>query len=1733
VRFADQETVRLILRNIVSTDGIRTDRDEIYSFKVMDGFRVGIRCEREKAESGCVPISDIMVEFSTPVEIKYRDGIYLTDDSGKKIYPVKRKIYEETEIMDLVTFEPPFYPDRTYILHIPEALVDIYNRRPVNSDKFPLRFKVDRMPPLVKFASQFGIVEMIDGEATLPLVVRGLKKDLKIKAHSIEGGIPESSQIEKEGLIIRLWNLLKRFFASIFSKEKMENEDRDRKNYLLTNIKMKSANLKDLMPEQIFRLINSVSYKDYSKSLFDVTGLHYEENQLPDISEFEDSTVIGIPFKRYGLYFLEAESSILGEYIIPKKSEEKDHIKKAYIHSVALVTDMAVTFKYGLKNSLVLVTRLGDGTPVNGAEIGLFDCTGKIYYTGKTNESGILFIDTELPSSDLLPQCKYNDEWDSFYFVNSGLIVTARYNNDFSLTNSNWKGGIEPFRYNIYSYNEFSYTSSPYVIHSVLSRNLLRAGERLHIKGYFREKRMKDIVLPPKRKMPRKIKITHTGTNKVWEEKIEWDKMGITFFQWDVPRDASTGYYQITYFDCPDDNTEYQCKYNSGSFTVEEFKVPLIKGELIVKENKSSSVVVEGIFNYLMGAPANDLQVALRYRFSDNFTYTNNKFENYRFALGRVKSGKISDISYMGESLYDESYEDEHGGSIESKFRWELINLKTDEYGRFTIEIPVKVLESGRPIILDLEAGYTDPDGYFHSISRSETIYTSPFITGVNVRTDSKNEGIKVSAVVLNRDNRPVKDVDVKLNLYEERGYSHRKKVIGGYYSYEYVKEVVPIKEICNGKTNSDGIFSCFRKIEEGNDYIVEVVAGDKNALSYSYVSTFIGYYDLDNWFSYHSDSDRTDIITNKESYKIGETAELKLITPFEKSLALVTIEREGILDYFITKLDSKRPTIRLPIKPEYAPNVYISVVLIRGRVKSPPPTFFVDLAKPSFKMAYKEINIDKERYRLDVIIKTEKEKYKVREKVNGSVEIRGAGNDEVDLALIVVDEGLLMLSENPTYDLLNNIIQNWDLQVNTSTGLVHVVGKRHFGKKALPSGGGGGRLVTRELFDTLLYFAKSLKVVNGKANFEFLLNDSITSFRIIAVAATKDKFGSGKKNIETTRDIFINSSIPYFAREGDSYDAEFLIKNISDREFNLESRITTIFKLKEKEIKRDSFRKDSIFIKKGGNEKISFRIDVPAAADEAIYNVEIFSQGKVVDNIKVKQKIVNAITNRVVQSIFQRFKHQYNEKNQSFSCENCRRRIGISFLRDLGEIGAILKDYRGFGLSCLEQKISYAIVADDREYYQKILNEINIYQDERGLFKYYPSSREGSPNLTAYILDITTLNGFELPENIKGRAIDGLEEFIMGRINCKNSYITTTYNIERIYALSAIRSDLKNAKDLLISLNPNISLLPLSSIIDVALIQGKSPELYNRIISSFTEKGGAYFINSNKNNNLWWLMRSEDEAFARAIIYLMSINADDTTLGKMVNGFLNRFERGYLYNTTANAYAAVALRLFSKRYRSDINESILSVGFNCNNYTEKIKNDFVNRTFIFDILKDNSVVGGDIFVDCLRNMEDTLYFEDGKNEYWVKILLEEEAPLTTPVFKGFKIKKEYLDNNGMPQKVFKQSDSVRVRITIEPDSYYKNFVVIDPLVTGSQVEGRIVKAPPDYIDYYWDYTYSDVRDGFIRVYYEYANSNKIVFEYSIRLNSKGTFTLPPTRVELMYMPDVYGEIPNEKIIIQ
>ena len=86
-----------------------------------------------------------------------------------------------------------------------------------------------------------------------------------------------------------------------------------------------------------------------------------------------------------------------------------------------------------------------------------------------------------------------------------------------------------------------------------------------------------------------------------------------------------------------------------------------------------------------------------------------------------------------------------------------------------------------------------------------------------------------------------------------------------------------------------------------------------------------------DGWFE-AGQSDRIDLIADKRSYEPGETARYEVRMPYRTATALITVEREGVLESRVVTIDSKSPYIEVPMLGHYGPNAYVSAL---GRARS------------------------------------------------------------------------------------------------------------------------------------------------------------------------------------------------------------------------------------------------------------------------------------------------------------------------------------------------------------------------------------------------------------------------------------------------------------------------------------------------------------------------------------------------------------------------------------------------------------------------------------------------------------------------------------------------------------------------------------------------------------------------------------------------------------------------------
>jgi hypothetical protein len=118
---------------------------------------------------------------------------------------------------------------------------------------------------------------------------------------------------------------------------------------------------------------------------------------------------------------------------------------------------------------------------------------------------------------------------------------------------------------------------------------------------------------------------------------------------------------------------------------------------------------------------------------------------------------------------------------------------------------------------------------------------------------------------------KPVSGAVVKVDLLQRKHYSHRKRIVGGFYSYEHFQEVKRVGTIFEGKTDSRGLMICEVRSPVSGNVILQAEAADGTGnKTTAYREVWIA--EKGRWWFDISDHDRMDLIPERKRYEPGET---------------------------------------------------------------------------------------------------------------------------------------------------------------------------------------------------------------------------------------------------------------------------------------------------------------------------------------------------------------------------------------------------------------------------------------------------------------------------------------------------------------------------------------------------------------------------------------------------------------------------------------------------------------------------------------------------------------------------------------------------------------------------------------------------------------------------------------------------------------------------------------------
>ena len=1654
---------------IAAAGGKRAGAEQRFDFTVRKPFTARFECSRVNPQAGCSPVEKAWVRFTAPVPMSQAGAIRIVTAEGKEIAPTFSDEEKRNAVISDVGFAAPLPPGVSARVTFPAGVKDESGRPLANAERFPLDVKFDVAPPLVKFAAPFGILEAKEG-GVLPVTVRNVEPALQGRNLAVGGA---AMRVEGDSAIGE-------WLRTVDDADDTDIED-------VTDAK-----------GEVIRRINHTG----ENSILDGKG---DKLSVALPGKGRDFEVVGIPLSKPGFYVVELASPVLGRALLGRDVPR-------HVAAAALVTNMAVHFKWGRERSLAWVTSLDSGKPVGGAAVAVTDsCTGKLLARGVTDRSGGLMIPAGLPQPETYASCGESS-------TAHALMVSARNGGDFSFTLTDWGEGIRPYDFDL----PYGYDARKEILHTVFDRALVRQGETIHMKHIARTPVGAGFAIPPGFRGT--LKLSHRGSDTVFELPLAIDANGTGETQWTAPAGAPMGDYDLQIV------AGERTVYTDQSFRLDEYKLPTMRASVTGPKAalvRPRDVPLDLFVGYLSGGGASNLPVDLRVAWSAR-TATIDGYENFTFGGRKVEEG-IRPLDGDGE---------EHGPPLPPTQTLPA-TLGADGTRRTSVEAP-GALDGNADMTVEMD--YQDANGETLTASRIVPVFASGVQLGV--RTDGwlmKQDDLRLRFVALDTSGKPLKGQKVSVAVYSRQVLTARRRLIGGFYAYDNRVKVEKLGATCSATTDAQGLAQC--TLDPGVSGEVEVVAtsadGDGNVARATRSVWLAG--DDDWWFG-GDNGDRMDLVPEQTAYESGETARFQVRMPFREATALVTVEREGVLSSFTTQLSGTDPVIEVAMDGAYAPDVYVSVLAVRGRVtpgwwgwfkslfgardEAPAPTALVDLAKPSYRLGIAKVKVGWEAHTLAVAVKADRERYAARDTARVAIAVKRADGTparSADVAFAVVDQALLQLAPNESWDVLIAMMGDRPLAVLTATAQTQVVGKRHYGRKAVEAGGGGGgdmSALNRENFQPVLLWRGRVPLdAQGRATVPVPLNDALSSFKLVAIATDgAQAFGTGTADIRTAQDLSIYAGLPTLVRSGDHYAAGFTLRNGSDKPMTVTAEVAVTPRIAQG-------RPLTVTIPAGGAAPIAWNLTAPNAAGTLRWEVQAkSSDGRAADRLSVAQDVIPTWPVETWAATIARV-----GENTSIPIT-----APAGALRGFGGVDVVLSDtlapplagvgdyMSAYPYNCLEQRLSRIVALGDARGFVALAGELPTYQAPDGLLRYFPGDTlQGSEALTTYVLAITAEAGLALPDAVRTRMVEGLKAVLDGRLR-REEYGDA--RLQRVAAFAALARAGVAEAGMLGQLGIAPAEMPSGLLADYIVALDRTPGIANagelrvaaeRLLRSRLVYEGSRIDLTDAAQAPWWLMGSADEGAIKALIATLGRAGWQDETPRMMVGAAMRQRRGHWDTTPANAWGAVAVRKFAGLYPAQAIAGTTTLSLAGRSIARGWPLAAEQRTASFALPASPSLL---------------LLRQSGGAGPWASVAVKAAVPLTTPLAAGYRLTRKIDVVQARNAGRLTRGDVVRVTLTVDASAERNWVVVNDPVPPGATVIGGLggqsallgqseagEGVSPAYVE--------RAREAW-RGYFAWVPAGRFTVSYTMRLNGAGRFALPASRVEAMYSPDIRAAVP-------
>jgi uncharacterized protein YfaS (alpha-2-macroglobulin family) len=292
--------------------------------------------------------------------------------------------------------------------------------------------------------------------------------------------------------------------------------------------------------------------------------------------------------------------------------------------------------------------------------------------------------------------------------------------------------------------------------------------------------------------------------------------------------------------------------------------------------------------------------------------------------------------------------------------------------------------------------------------------------------------------------------------------------------------------------------------------------------------------------------------------------------------------------------------------------------------------------------------------------------------------------------------------------------------------------------------------------------------------------------------------------------------------------------------------------------------------------------------------------------------------------------------------------------------------------------------------------------------------------------------------------------------------------------------------------------------------------------------QGTTLTFSTERSDDWWWLMVSADVNANRLLLAMLDNPAWKADMGRLARGALGRQRHGHWNTTVANAWGTLALRKFGQAFEPHPVTGSAAVALGGE-----------RRSVALQETSQPDKPAAAVTLPWPPGAASLDLRHEGGGKPWVTVQSLAAVPLAAPLSSGYAIRRTVTPVEQAAPGAWARGDIYRVTLELEAQSDMTWVVVDDPIPAGATVLGsglgndsRLGARGEKAAGWTWP-AFQERTFAAFRSYYEFVPKGRWKVEYTVRLNNAGRLGLPPTRVEAMYSPEMFGEMPNAPVEVK